>query len=79
MKTSPIPTNEEGLKEGGGKTSSCSAQTGYEAERDDVEGIIEAEKSQYYNNNVQECEGDQKKLFNIVDKLLNRGKSDATT
>ena len=32
---------------------------------------------QYYNTNIQDYEGDQKKLFNTVDKLLNRGKPTA--
>ena len=47
----------------------------YEAERDDVKELTEAEKSQHYNSKVQEYQGDRKKLFNIhvVDKLLNRG------
>ena len=42
----------------------------YEEERDKVKNLIDAEKSQYYNSKVEECEGDQKKLFNVVNKLL---------
>ena len=49
----------------------------YASERDDVKELIEVEKSRYYNSEVQECQGDQKKLFNIVDKLLRRGEPNA--
>ena len=49
----------------------------YEEERDHVKNLIETEKSQYYNSKVEECEGDQKKLFNVVDKLLHKSKSTA--
>ena len=47
----------------------------YEEERNKVQNIIEEEKAQYYNSKVTECGGDQKKLFNVVNKLLNKGKS----
>ena len=49
----------------------------YEAERENVKKLIEDEQVKYYNNKVEECSGDQKKLFSIVDKLLNKGKSTA--
>ena len=31
-------------------------------------------KAKYYQDKVEQCEGDQKKLFEIVDSLLGRGK-----
>ena len=39
--------------------------------------LIEQAKSQYFLNVINQCEGDQKKLFNIVDSLLGRTKSTA--
>jgi exonuclease III len=49
----------------------------YEQERDAVKEMIQSEKSHYYNEKVEECEGDQKKLFSIVDKLLNKNQPSA--
>ena len=45
----------------------------YEATRQNVNNLINEEKK-YYNYKINDCEGDQKKLFSIVDSLLNRKK-----
>ena len=39
-----------------------------------VKDLIGGEKGHYYNNKFKECDGDQKQLFKLVDKLLSRGK-----
>ena len=50
----------------------------YVEEREKVTDTIEEKKSNYYNNGKgQECERDQKRLFQVADKLLNRGKPTA--
>jgi hypothetical protein len=46
----------------------------YQAERQNVKDLIDNEKAKFYNGKISDCEGDQKKLFSIVDDLLNRGK-----
>jgi hypothetical protein len=46
----------------------------FQAERQNVKDLIENEKAKYYKNKINDCEGDQKKLFGIVDDLLKRGK-----
>ncbi|XP_071944670.1 uncharacterized protein [Antedon mediterranea] len=40
-----------------------------------VNGLIEKAKTRYYSSLVSDCTGDQKKLFNIVNKLLHHSKS----
>ncbi|XP_071959927.1 uncharacterized protein [Antedon mediterranea] len=40
-----------------------------------VNGLIEKAKMRYYSSLVSDCTGDQKKLFNIVNKLLHHSKS----
>ncbi len=42
-----------------------------------VKDMVKKAKAEYYVNKIEECSGDQQKLFNIVDKLLGRGKDDA--
>ena len=37
--------------------------------------IFKKSKSEYLMKQIEECEGNQQKLFKIVDKLLSRGKS----
>ena len=39
-----------------------------------VKGLICKAKAKYYQDKVEQCEGDQQKLFEIVDSLLGRGK-----
>ena len=40
--------------------------------RNRVCSLIKQAKITYYNESIQSCEGDQKKLFNIIDSLLHR-------
>ena len=47
----------------------------YRLHCDAVKKVIKKAKSQYFLTKIEQCEGDQKKLFNIVDSLLGRGKS----
>jgi hypothetical protein len=37
--------------------------------------LIMKAKTSFYNNKVEECQGDQKALFHLVNKLLHKGKS----
>ena len=39
-----------------------------------MKDLICKAKAKYYQDKVEQCEGDQKKLFEIVDSLLGRGK-----
>jgi len=39
--------------------------------------LVKKAKATYFVDKIQECSGDQKKLFQIVDKLLGRGKDNA--
>ena len=39
-----------------------------------VKELIQKSKSKYFLSKITQCEGDQKKLFGIVDSLLGRGK-----
>ena len=48
----------------------------YRKQCNNVKELIQIAKSQYYLKQVAECEGDQKKLFSIVDSLLGRDKSE---
>ena len=57
------------------KTKLTVHREAYVAEREAVKKLIETEKAAFYNEKIHECEGDQKKLFSIIDKLLNRGSS----
>ena len=40
-----------------------------------VKHLIRKAKEEYFIKKIDECQGDQKKLFQIVDKLLGRNKS----
>ena len=40
-----------------------------------VKTLIQKSKSDYYVKQIEECEGDQKKLFQVIDKVLGRRKS----
>jgi hypothetical protein len=46
----------------------------YMSECKAVKNLLEKEKSSYFNEKIKQCEGDQKKLFSIVDNLLHRKK-----
>ena len=45
----------------------------YRFSREHVTILIKTVKSEYYVKQIEECEGDQEKLFKLVDKLLGRG------
>ena len=47
----------------------------YKRQCRNVQSLIKISKSSYYSEKINQCEGDQKKLFKIVDSLLGRGKS----
>ena len=47
----------------------------YEAQKVNVQNLLDEAKQNYYNEKVSDCEGDQKKLFGIVNKLIGKGKS----
>ena len=49
----------------------------YIEERKRVKEIMTSEKLNYYNKKLEEWEGHQQKLFQVVDKLLNQGKQTA--
>ena len=40
-----------------------------------VKELIQKSKIKHFQTKIEECEGDQRKLFQIVDKLLGRGKT----
>ena len=44
----------------------------YIEERQKVKSLISASKTKYFNEKIKDCEGNQKSLFTIVDKLLHR-------
>jgi len=46
----------------------------YKEHCQNVKNLIEKEKSEYYRNIINESKGNQKKLFNIVNSLLNNKK-----
>ena len=37
-----------------------------------VRDILATAKSQYYNNKIKDCKGDQKTIFSVVNKVLHR-------
>jgi len=49
----------------------------YRAKCEAVKSIIKRDKSDYFIKKIDDCNGDQKKLFQIVDKLLGRGRQSA--
>ncbi len=59
------------------KTKQTVDRETYETQRQVVRNMITIEKKRYYNKQITDCDGDQKKLFNIVDNLLNRKKPTA--
>ena len=44
----------------------------FKAKRNHVNALMQKAKSTFYNTKVQECEGDQKALFRVINKLLHR-------
>ena len=56
------------------KTGLKSDREKYRRNCEKVKDLICKAKAKYYQDKVEECEGDQKKLFEIVDSLLGRGK-----
>ena len=47
----------------------------YRKSCDQVKNLIKKAKEEYFVKRIEECQGDQKKLFQIVDKLLGRNKT----
>ena len=56
------------------KTGLKSDTEKYRRNCEKVKDLICKAKAKYYHDKVEECEGDQKKLFEIVDSLLGHGK-----
>ena len=49
----------------------------YKAEKDNFQTLLDEEKAMYFKTKIEDCEGDQKQLFSLVNNLLGKGKSSA--
>ena len=56
------------------KDKSTDLRSKYKESCEQVRDLIKKAKEEYFVNRINECQGDQKKLFEIVDKLLGRNK-----